>query len=260
MIQKIIIGLIGLSVIGSGLVSNGSVTNFTIKEENSLSQALSTHSEVLSKFDKLVEAEAEIIKENKQEEPSTREQSEEIIKESWQDTVVENRTNVFKPGDIGYNEELIMEESFKQGIRNRAQVAYILATAKHESANFTTLTEFASGAAYEYRSDLGNIYQGDGTWFKGRGYVQITGRNNYQKYSEILGVDLISNPHLVAENTDVAVYILVHGMITGHFTTHTLDMYIGDGYTDFWNARRIINGIDRADHIKALAEDYMTLI
>ena len=259
--MKIInIALIGLSLFGGVTLSNGNVMNFTINEENTLTEAVNTHSEVLSRFDKLVAAETEIIDKTNQSEPSTREQSEEIIKESWQDTVVENRTTEFRPGDIGYNEELIMEEVFKQGGRNRAQVAYILATAKHESANFTTLTEFASGAAYEYRSDLGNIYQGDGTWFKGRGYVQITGRNNYQKYSDILGVDLISNPHLVAENTDVAVYILVDGMFTGHFTGRPLVEFVNDDKTDFYSARQVVNGLDRANHIAALAEDYMTLI
>ena len=260
MIQKLLIGAIGLVVIGTGIVSDGMTGKFTIKEENSLSQALSTHSEVLSKFDKLVAAEAEIIEENKQEEPSTREQSEEIIKESWQDAKVENRTTEFRAGDIGYNEELIMEEAFKQNIRNRAQVAYILASAKHESANFTTLVEFADGSAYEGRADLGNVYWNDGPHFKGRGLIQITGRANYTMYSEILGVDLVSEPWLVSENTDIAVYILVDGMKRGIFTSHTLDMHINDSQTDFVNARRIVNGMDRAYHIAAIAEDYMTLI
>lgn len=180
--------------------------------------------------------------------------------DDWTAIKVDERLTTFQAGDLDYNERLIIEEAVKQGITVKEQVCYILATAKHESASFKTLTEYADGSAYEYRSDLGNVYAGDGTWFKGRGFVQITGRLNYTKYSEILGVDLIQNPQLVSENTDVAVFILVHGMRTGTFTGKTLDMYIGNGYTDYYSARQIVNGLDVAGKIAAQAEDYCTLI
>ena len=61
----------------------------------------------------------------------------------------------------------------------------------HECAGFRTTEEFASGAAYEGRKDLGNIKKGDGKRYKGRGLIQLTGRANYQKIGEKLNLPLI---------------------------------------------------------------------
>jgi len=83
-----------------------------------------------------------------------------------------------------------------------AQAAYILATAYHESDRFRTIEEYASGAAYEGRATLGNTQPGDGVRFKGRGFVQITGRRNYTDWANRLGVDLVGNPALAARFRD----------------------------------------------------------
>ena len=65
--------------------------------------------------------------------------------------------------------------------------AYLLATVKHECADqWKPIEEFASGKKYEGRLDLGNTHPGDGPRFKGRGYVQITGRGNYRQFSQRL--------------------------------------------------------------------------
>lgn len=72
--------------------------------------------------------------------------------------------------------------------------AQIMAQCRHESANFRTLQEYASGKAYEGRKDLGNTQSGDGVRFKGRGFIQITGRANYKACGKSIGVDLVSNP------------------------------------------------------------------
>ena len=64
------------------------------------------------------------------------------------------------------------------------RIAGFLSQIGHETNQFLWLSELASGQAYEGRKDLGNIKLGDGKRFKGRGYIQLTGRSNYQAFQE----------------------------------------------------------------------------
>lgn len=140
-----------------------------------------------------------------------------------------------------------------------AERAYILATAHWETDHFRSMEEYATGAAYEGREDLGNTEPGDGRKFKGRGHVHLTGRRNYHRMSEVFHVDLIANPHLAAYPS-LAAKIIIYGMREGSFTGKKLSDYISDLFTDFRGARRIVNGTDKAAEISALAQKYEAAI
>ncbi|MGQ4647907.1 LysM peptidoglycan-binding domain-containing protein [Lyngbya aestuarii] len=154
---------------------------------------------------------------------------------------------------------LILAETKRSGITDPAQIAYILATTEHESLLGRWMEELASGSQYEGRKDLGNIYPGDGRRFKGRGYVQITGRSNYQDWSNRLGIDLVANPEKASE-PEIAAKILVQGMRDGTFTGVGLSNYINGSRQDFYNARRIVNGLNVASKIAAIAQNYLTVL
>ena len=139
--------------------------------------------------------------------------------------------------------------------------AYLLATAKHETADtMQPITEYG-GRRYFDKYDTGKLAKalgntpeadGDGFRYRGRGYVQITGRANYTKAGGKLGVDLIANPD-AALNPDIAARILVRGCSEGWFTGKKLSDYLPD---DFRNARRVVNGTDRADLIASYAIEF----
>jgi putative chitinase len=78
-------------------------------------------------------------------------------------------------------------------INRPLRLAHFLAQVAHESYDLKYSEEQASGEAYEFRAKkLGNFIYGDGKQYKGRGLIQLTGRNNYTLYSEEKIDDYIS--------------------------------------------------------------------
>lgn len=141
---------------------------------------------------------------------------------------------------------LILAECDEHGITLPAQRAYILATAWHES-RLLPITEWGSDAYLRSKAYWPYI---------GRGFVQLTWDYNYRKQGDRMGIDLLGNPELALEK-DIAADILVYGMKHGQFTGKKLSDYINSGKTDFPNARRIINGTDKAEMIAGYASRFL---
>lgn len=178
--------------------------------------------------------------------------------------------------------EALLDACDKEGVKDLRQVAYILATPMIETGGtFEPITESLNYSETSLRSkfprritdveanrygrnanhiadqqaigntvyggqwgadNLGNIHTGDGYLYRGRGLVQTTGRRLYTIFG------YADNPEKVA-TLEVSADIMVRGMRDGTFTGKKLSDYF-DGDTEDWrNARRIVNGTDRADDI-----------
>ncbi len=146
---------------------------------------------------------------------------------------------------------LLIEAGRERGLL-RNQMAYVLATAYHETAH-TMKPIIEKGGEKYLRSK--KYYP-----FFGRGYVQITWRENYVKAGKALGVDFVKKPELLLQ-PEYAAPILIIGMVEGWFAgdakgRHRLDRYITLQKSDFKEARRIVNGTDRAELIAGYAREY----
>lgn len=138
--------------------------------------------------------------------------------------------------------------------------AYALATAYHETAR--TMLPIKEYGSHKYldkydtgrlAAALGNTPEDDddGQLYAGRGYVQLTGRANYAKAGKKLKLDLLKKPDLALQPS-VAADILRYGMEEGWFTGKGMKDYLPKEVatlTQFKQARRIINGTDKADTI-----------
>jgi putative chitinase len=154
-------------------------------------------------------------------------------------------------------------------ITDLRQRAYLLATVKHEAAGeWKPVYERYDGDPVEYfskydgRQELGNTQAGDGYRYRGRGPVQLTGRANYRKLGERLGIDLEADPDRAMDEF-IGYAIVSVGMAEGLFTGKKLSDYIASsalGLADYVNARRIVNGTDRAELIAGYARKYEALL
>lgn len=98
--------------------------------------------------------------------------------------------------------EPINKTLVKYDINTVKRISAFLAQITHESGSLHYVKEIASGKAYEGRKDLGNIIPGDGVKYKGRGIIQITGRDNYMSLSKDFKVDFITKPELLEQPTN----------------------------------------------------------
>lgn len=160
-------------------------------------------------------------------------------------------------------------------------LAYMFATTYHETGG--KMKPISEYGGYNYcermygpfgkrpatARRMGNVNRGDGYKYRGRGYVQITWANNYRRAGRLIGVDLYSNPDL-ALRPDIAAKIMFAGMTDAEiifddfqddqnfsFTGRTLEDYFNDRTDDPYNARRIINALDKAALIAETHRDFL---
>ena len=142
-------------------------------------------------------------------------------------------------------------------------IAYALATIYHETAfTFQPITERGPKSYFlrydieknpEKAEDLGNTHPGDGYKFRGRGYVQLTGRKNYARYGIATEPDQALNP-------DKAFEVMTDGMFRGRYTGKKLTDYISDTGKDYFHARKVINGLDKAGVIAGYAREFEEIL
>ena len=145
--------------------------------------------------------------------------------------------------------QVILDEMAVQGITLRSQRAYILATVQHETnGTFLPIKE-----GYWLKNPDTYLKGKPYYPYYGRGYVQLTWKMNYEKFSLLLGKDLVKEPDLVLEPR-IAAFILVYGFRKGSFTGKNLETFVNDEKTDFKDARRCINGTDKAELIAGYAK------
>jgi putative chitinase len=147
----------------------------------------------------------------------------------------------------------ILDEWEKRGLTDLRWLAYMLATTKWETAHsMQPVSEYGRGRGHPY----GRPDPETGRTYYGRGYVQITWKENYAKFSGLCGVDLVQDPD-AALRPDIAALILFDGMLRGMFTGVALERYFNASKDDPVNARRIINGTDRAQEVADIHHDFL---
>jgi len=147
--------------------------------------------------------------------------------------------------------DAIKLECRAQGIGLNTQIAYVLATVDWETNQTFKPVKEAYWLSEEWRRTHLRYYP-----YYGRGYVQLTWDYNYRTYSELLNVDMVSNPDLALQG-EIALFVLVHGFKVGTFTGRKITDYINDNKTDFESARHCINGTDHHHDIALRAQRYL---
>lgn len=145
----------------------------------------------------------------------------------------------------------ILDEWERRQLTDLRHLAYMLGTTKWETSH--TMQPIKEGGGEKYLKSK-KYYP----WY-GRGYVQLTWERNYKAFQievrKLTGLDIVENPDN-AMDPRAAAYIMFEGMYRGTFTGKKLSDYFNDKKTDWINARRIINGVDKAEKIAEISKQF----
>jgi len=137
-------------------------------------------------------------------------------------------------------------------------LAYVLATTYHETAaTMQPIAEYGKGKGKKY----GTPDPQTGQTYYGRGYVQLTWRDNYQRQDTklSLGGTLVKKADRALEPS-IALEVIIGGMIDGDFTGRKLSQFFTDQVTNWYDARTIVNGYDQASLIAGYGEKFVNAI
>jgi len=136
------------------------------------------------------------------------------------------------------NETYLQSILVNAGVNDPIKLAAWMAQCKVESDGFRALREYASGAEYEGRSDLGNTQTGDGVRYKGRGFIQLTGRDVYKKMTKFFnaGIDFEAQPELI-ESIEWAAKSVVF-----FFNEYKKSRTASVDWNDYLAVTKIVNG------------------
>jgi peptidoglycan L-alanyl-D-glutamate endopeptidase CwlK len=167
-------------------------------------------------------------------------------------TVTANQAAKMFPGvplsNIQTNLPFVLDALNAADLGDKNMVLMALATIRAETGNFTPLSEFQSKfntapggppfGLYDNRTDLGNQGPPDGSSFKGRGYIQLTGRSNYQVHGAAIGLgnQLVTNPGL-ANQPDIAAKLLA-----SFLKSKEAKIRSALAQNDLKTARKLVNG------------------
>ena len=151
------------------------------------------------------------------------------------------------------------------------QAAYILATIWHETDKtlhpieeygkgkgrpYGTWYKNSKGELYSFKNYKKNtvyLYKDFPFLYYGRGHSQNTWWDNYEKLSRVFGVDFLRNPQLLLQD-GYSIKATLYALRVGLYTGAKLDTYINSSKKDYVNARRTVNGTDKAEKIAKEAE------
>ncbi len=172
-------------------------------------------------------------------------------------------TNSLTPKQVQGLNAILDEWEANYAQQDERWLAYMLATTHHETGRtMQPIEEIGKGKNYPYGKKVKQDkkpYTDTDEIFYGRGFVQLTWYENYDKAGKKLGKDFLHNAAGVMELTN-ATKIMFLGMTEGWFTARKLSQYFNPTTEDWLNARKIINGLDKAEDIKNYALKYKASI
>jgi hypothetical protein len=145
--------------------------------------------------------------------------------------------------------DAVVQKAKELGLPLKTQWAYLMATIEWETAHTFEPVREAFWMSESWRKNNLRYYP-----YYGRGYVQLTWKENYQSFSEITELDLVGNPDL-AMQSDTALFVLVYGLKHGIFGGR-LEDYVREDKTDYFNARQCVNLLNKAAEIGEIAKKW----